>query len=185
MGTYAYLLGLYLGDGCISKDPRTYKLRIVLDVRYPGIIDEASKAIAAMRPAKPARVGLVRKVGCVEVYACWQHWPCLLPQHGPGRKHLRMIRLAGWQERVVAANPQFLLRGLIHSDGCRAMNRVWAGRYSYPRYFFTNRSDDILQIFRAACDAPGIRYRNSKPDTISIARWEDVAALDTFVGPKA
>lgn len=117
MGTYAYLLGLYLGDGCISKDPRTYKLRIVLDVRYPGIIHEASKAIAAMRPAKPARVGLVRKVGCVEVYACWQHWPCLLPQHGPGRKHLRMIRLAGWQERVVAANPQFLLRGLIHSDG--------------------------------------------------------------------
>lgn len=65
------------------------------------------------------------------------------------------------------------------------MNRVWAGRYSYPRYFFTNRSDDILQIFRAACDALGIRYRNSKPDTISIARWEDVAALDTFVGPKA
>jgi len=69
MRTYAYLLGLYLGDGCISKDPRKCKLRIVLDVRYPGIIDEASRAIAAMRPAKPGRLGVVRKVGCMEVYA--------------------------------------------------------------------------------------------------------------------
>jgi len=98
---------------------------------------------------------------------------------------LRTIRLAEWQERVVAANPQFLLRGLIHSDGCRVMNRVWAGKYSYPRYFFTNRSEDILQIFRDACDGLGIGFRNSKPDTISIARRMDVAALDTFVGPKS
>lgn len=157
----------------------------MLDARYPEIIDEASRAIVAMRPTKPARVEVVRKIGCVELSSYWQHWPCLFPQHGPGRKHLRTIRLAEWQERVVAANPQSLLRGLIHSDGCRAINRVWAGKYSYPRYFFTNRSNDILQIFREACDALGIGCRNSKPDTISIARRVDVAALDAFVGPKA
>ena len=31
---YVYLLGLSLGDGCISRDPRTFKLRIVQDARY-------------------------------------------------------------------------------------------------------------------------------------------------------
>jgi hypothetical protein len=32
---YVYLLGLYLGDGCISRHPRdVYKLRIFLDVKY-------------------------------------------------------------------------------------------------------------------------------------------------------
>jgi hypothetical protein len=37
---YVYLLGLYLGDGCISAYRRgVYKLRINLDLRYPGIID--------------------------------------------------------------------------------------------------------------------------------------------------
>jgi len=37
---YAHLLGLYLGDGCISAGPRAvYKLRIVLDLKYPGIIE--------------------------------------------------------------------------------------------------------------------------------------------------
>jgi hypothetical protein len=25
------------------------------------------------------------------VYSYWQHWPCLIPQHGPGKKHERQI----------------------------------------------------------------------------------------------
>jgi len=35
--SYAYLLGLYLGDGWIATMPQgTFSLRISLDVRYPG-----------------------------------------------------------------------------------------------------------------------------------------------------
>lgn len=33
---YSYLLGLYLGDGCVVKLPRTYVLVIALDGLYPG-----------------------------------------------------------------------------------------------------------------------------------------------------
>src|SRR4051812_27615981 len=36
---YCYLLGLYLGDGCISKNARTWVIRITCDTQYPGIID--------------------------------------------------------------------------------------------------------------------------------------------------
>jgi hypothetical protein len=33
---YVYLLGVYLGDGCLSAHPRgVFKLRISLDARYP------------------------------------------------------------------------------------------------------------------------------------------------------
>lgn len=182
--SYAYLLGLYLGDGCISRHPRAYRLRIVLDARYPSIIYQAMEAMAAMRAPAPGRVNLLDRGGCVEVSAYWQHWPCVFPQHGRGRKHSRSIHLAPWQARITAHYPQLLLRGLIHSDGCRVTNRVRGGKYSYPRYFFTNKSGDILEIFRAACDVLGVSYRNSKPDTISIARRKDVAVLDAFIGPK-
>jgi hypothetical protein len=182
--SYAYLLGLYLGDGCISRHPRTHRLRIVLDARYPSIIYQAMEAMAAMRAPTRGRVNVLDRGGCVEISAYWQHWQCLFPQHGPGRKHARPILLEPWQARIAAAHPQLLLRGLIHSDGCRVTNRVWGGKYSYPRYFFTNKSSDILEIFRAACDVLGISYRNSKPDTISIAKRKDVAALDSFIGPK-
>jgi hypothetical protein len=108
--------------------------------------------------------------------------PMPLPQHGRGRKHLRRIELASWQEAIAVTQTGWLLRGLIHSDGCRSLNRVNGNEY--PRYFFTNRSGGILQIFRGACDVLGIRYRDSTPHTISIARRENVAALDSFVGPK-
>jgi hypothetical protein len=33
---YAYLLGLYLGDGCLSEHPRgVYHLRVACAARYP------------------------------------------------------------------------------------------------------------------------------------------------------
>lgn len=130
-------------------------------------------------------MGTVKGVGCVEIYGYWRHWPCVFPQHGPGRKHDRAIVLVPWQERIVAAYPRQLLRGLVHSDGCRVMNRVWNGKYAYPRYFFTNNSDDILQVFRDACGAVGVPLRNSKWNTISVARRDGVAMLDRFIGPKA
>src|SRR5437764_3200230 len=37
--SYAELLALYLGDGCISATGRTYRLRIALDSRYPHVAD--------------------------------------------------------------------------------------------------------------------------------------------------
>lgn len=46
---YAYLLGLYLGDGCLHITERSAYLRISLDAAYPGIIAEARAAILAVR----------------------------------------------------------------------------------------------------------------------------------------
>jgi hypothetical protein len=182
---YAYLLGLYLGDGHISKLGRTYRLRIFQDERYQLLIDLAKRTIIRVRGIGGCRVAVVHNVGCVAVSAYWNHWPCVLPQHGPGAKHRRPIRLTDWQDELVNRYPRQLLRGLIHSDGCRVMNKVWRGRYAYTRYFFTNHSEDILQIFRDCCDTIGVPHRDSRWDTISIARREGVAALDSFIGPKA
>jgi hypothetical protein len=42
--SYAYLLGLYLGDGHVAKMPRTTNLRITLDAVYPEIIADAVAA---------------------------------------------------------------------------------------------------------------------------------------------
>jgi hypothetical protein len=46
---YAHLLGLYLGDGCISKLTRTFSLRITLDARYPGIVAGAASSMQTIR----------------------------------------------------------------------------------------------------------------------------------------
>ena len=54
----------------------------------------------------------------------------------------------------------------------------------YPRYFFTNHSDDIRALFAHACDLVGVEYRQDGPRNVSVAKRESAAILDSFIGPK-
>src|SRR3954452_4576519 len=50
-GDYAYLLGLYLGDGCISSYARgVHGLRIACADAWPGLMDECEQVMRAIRP---------------------------------------------------------------------------------------------------------------------------------------
>ena len=120
-------------------------------------------------------------VGCYS-----QRWPVLLPQHGPDLKHTRSVELEDWQRVITHEHPELLIRGLIHSDGCRFLNRVRHGEkvHAYPRYMFSNRSRQIHAIFTEHLDLLGIEWRWSNDHTISVARRDSVARLDAFVGPK-
>lgn len=183
--TYAYLLGLYLGDGCLSRGPRNvWRLRVFCCDAYPALMSECRHAMSRVMPA--SKVGSAQMTGCTEVHSDSKHWICVFPQHGPGRKHERPIELAEWQQAIADRYPEALIRGLIHSDGCRVTNRVKVRgvSYEYPRYFFSNVSDDIRSIFCDACDAVGVEWRQNRWNSISVARRESVALLDTFVGPK-
>jgi hypothetical protein len=186
---YAYLLSLYLGDGCINAHRRgVYFIRIVCDNAWPGIIDACEAAIRSVRPDNS--VFRVKKQGCVAVTASSKHWPCLFPQHGPGVKHKRTNALEAWQQDIVDAHPWEFIRGLIHSDGCRITNwttRMVAGerkRYEYPRYFFTNLSADIRQLYTDTLDKVGVSWKQPSAQNISVARKASVALMDTHVGPK-
>jgi hypothetical protein len=181
-------LGLYLGDGNITRHPRdVFRLRITLDRRYPMIIGDCQAALSEVMPTSRASIQFRRDGACVEVYSFSKHWPCFLPQHGPGRKHTRLIALTDWQRDLCDRSPELLLRGLVHSDGCRSLNRVkGAGKtYAYPRYTFTNHSADIRRIFCDYLDALDIAWRPMTWRNISIARRDAVAKLDAFIGPKA
>lgn len=178
---YAYLLGMYLGDGYISRSPRAWRLRVTCDTKYPDIITECRKAIDALMPGQHASI--VDRIGsCVDVSLSSKHWPCLFPQHGPGRKHSRKITLEPWPQALVDHATKEFVRGLIHSDGCRvvANNRGVAS----VRYHFTNRSEDILGLFTAALDTLDIPWTRSSAYVVSVYRKAATARLDEFIGPK-
>ena len=188
---YCYLLGLYLGDGHVVARQASGSVCLFLDEAHPGIIQEARAALAATFPG--ARVGeydrgrerrIILQVNCHAVIPAF-------PQHGRGKKHERRIVLADWQTRLCRAHPRDLLRGLIHSDGCRTINRfktkLPSGRvaeYEYPRYFFSNLSADIRGIFCDHCEMLGIRWTQSNHRNISISDRRSVELMDRYVGPK-
>jgi hypothetical protein len=186
--SYAYLLGAYLGDGHVSVHRRGVEaLSVYCSDDHPVIMAEVESAMAAVLGTATCRI---RRTGCTEVKSYSKHWSCVLPQHGSGRKHTRRIVLEPWQEEVVERHTGLFLRGLFHSDGCRITNwttRRVAGevkRYTYPRYFFSNESADIMGLCAAALDRLGIAWRLPRPNALSVARREAVAALDVHVGPK-
>ncbi|GAB3174406.1 helix-turn-helix domain-containing protein [Streptomyces incanus] len=191
---YAYLLGLYLGDGHIiqNRSMRTPSLSVVCAESWPGLMNACESAMRFVFPNNS--VCRVRRKGCREIKVYSKHIWCLFPQHGPGKKHERPIALEPWQRKLVDSHPWEFVRGLIHSDGCRMMN--WATRmvrgerkrYEYPRYFFANKSDDIRTLYTDTLDRLGVEWthctRGGVPFNISVAKRASVALMDLHVGPK-
>lgn len=189
--TYCYLLGLYLGDGNIHAEDRTPIFRLTMDAQYPSLIAEAAAALEEV--FRPRSIGrYVREGGSwVILQICNRAVLKAFPQHGPGPKHARRIELADWQRALTREHPAALVRGLIHSDGSRCVNRfkttLPSGRvaeYAYPRYFFTNVSPDIRAIFCEHCELLGVRWTQSNWRNISVSDRKSVAILDQVVGPK-
>jgi hypothetical protein len=191
--SYCYLLGVYLGDGTVCRPRgRHVWLQVVNDRRYSAVSAEILDAMQSTFPESRPRMH-PSSVGESDVL-CVSH-PCVeraFPQHGPGRKHARLIQLAPWQLELTHGNPDALIRGLIHSDGCRTENRfktkLPSGRvaeYSYVRYFFTNHSEDIREIFIQHSELLGVRVTQSNYRNLSISHRKSVAILEQIVGPKS
>ena len=189
--SYSYLLGMYLGDGWVGPTSRAIRISFSLDLAYPEIIEETVTAVwlAALGARVTVRPHPHDRYAVVNSYA--RHWGAAFPQTGAGPKHLRPIVLADWQREIVDRHPEQFLRGLIHSDGCRTINRfktkLPSGRvaeYAYPRYFFSNLSADIRGLFGEYCERLGVRWTQSNHRNISVSHRRSVAILDRFIGPK-
>jgi hypothetical protein len=189
---YCYLLGTYLGDGTVSHQPPDHwHLDIINDRRYQVISAEILDAMRITFPGSDPR-RWPSHVGASDIlHIAHPALPNAFPQHGPGRKHARAIDLAEWQRGLTHVDPAALIRGLIHSDGCRTVNafttRLPSGRvadYSYVRYFFTNHSPDIRRIFAEHCELLGIRVTQPNHRNLAISHRDSVTIMERIVGPK-
>jgi hypothetical protein len=178
---YAELLGFYLGDGHVVRAGRTHRLRLSLDARHGEVVAVARGLLARVFPRNPVSVAHLDGGATAVLSVYSRHLPCLLPQHGVGKKHDRPIVLEPWQEELVAQAQWSLLRGLLWSDGCFFINRT--GPYSYLSASFSNRSADIVALFCRTCDQVGVRYTTTGC-SVRICRRSSVADLAAFVGTK-
>ena len=59
---FTYLLGLYLGDGCLFTNKRVTSLRVSMDTAYPWVILSCADAI------EDVRVGCGREVARLDAF---------------------------------------------------------------------------------------------------------------------
>ncbi len=128
----AYLIGIGLGDGNLSKpNGRTVRLRVSCDLKYPFLITEIIAAIQYVLPE--SKVGVVERPGqWIDISSHSNYWEGILGwKVGQGPKHEQNVRIPDWiwcQERYVKA----CLRGLIETDGSIYYDR------GYPMVMFVN-----------------------------------------------
>jgi hypothetical protein len=178
---YAELLGMYLGDGHITRLARTERLRIALDAAHPRIVEDTRALLTRAFPDNRVNSVLADGGHTVVLHVYNVHLSCYFPQAGPGKKHLRRMSFAPWQREHLAAAPWAFLRGCIRSDGCVFINRT--GPYEYLSYGFYNLSREILDLFVETCHSLGLRpcvYAKA----VRLNRREDVARLLEHVGRK-
>lgn len=150
---YSYVLGLYLGDGYINKFPRTYRLRVALDKKYPKLNEYAAGKMRQLLPHND--VGIVNFPTHINISVYSKDLAMMFPQHGVGKKHSRNVSLQTWQHALLD-DVQFL-KGLFHSDGCFYRETI-NEKYTYERFCFSNMSRDIQRMFQAACQRHGIDF---------------------------
>jgi hypothetical protein len=185
---YSELFGMYLGDGCISASPRTSRLRISLDAKYPRIIEDGRLLLERFFPENRVDIVPFHKSAGVDLSVYNKHLPCLFPQAGPGLKHLRPIRPEIWQWAIIAAEPWPFIRGCIRTDGCVFVNRT--GKYEYLTYHFANMSRDIAQLFTFALKRAGVEYRHTSGckrgiHNVRVNRRASVLEMLGHIGVKA
>lgn len=196
--TYSYLLGMYLGDGSLTKIKNKkdlYLFRIHQDAKYPNIIEEIKKAIITILPEN--KVCLVPKkyndkISSFDICTRSKLFLKLFPSAKSGRKHTYSIILEKWQKELIDRYPKQFLRGLIQSDGSR-----YKATYSKNswHYNFVQKSDDIFNLFLYICNALNLKVgfrmhttttKDKKHDSwIGTISSKNTAFLDTFIGPKS
>lgn len=182
--SYSYVLGFYLGDGHISKMKRTFRLRIFQDVRYKNLIKDQILAIQKLLPNNKVNIR-TGKDNCTTICVYSNLIPILFPQHGPGMKHTRKIKLQDWQKEIIEEYPKPFIKGLIISDGCRYEKISPILKKVYIRYEFTNISQDIKDIFQWACSLIGVSTRVSNYKNIAVCKIKDNQIMESFIGKKS
>jgi hypothetical protein len=177
---------LSTSSGSISATDPSPRIRVACTgcglVSAPVIRACLDGCVSAIREVAPANgVGQVSHGTWVEVYCYSKSWPCLFPQHGPGKKHQRRIVLTDWQTTPADRWPEQLARGLIHSgrvplseqrrELVMAALQLHAGVRQHPV--------DLVRRVQ-----PARVHRTKARTTIYVSRKADVAVLDGFIGRK-
>jgi DNA-binding transcriptional regulator WhiA len=177
---YSYLFGLYLGDGCVEYvKGNYYSLSIHQDSKYTNLINKHKESILNFFGRNPY---ILTRSNCTVIRTGGSDIKFLFPKFGIGRKHLNKVILP----KILIDNMDYLslVEGLFQSDG----SYYYDNHNKKYFYNFTNKSIDIIEIFKTCLDNLSIGYTTyEKKDgkfVVNIRKKSDVDRMIYLVGTK-
>jgi transposase len=152
---YSFVLGLYLCDGYISqyKTHRAESIRMFNDVKYEQDTLEWANNLQILFPENKVSIRKL-KSNCKEVKTYSKKISILFPHVQKGRKHERKLIFTDWQMDILKQYPKEFIRACFQSDGCIYLQKC--KNKFYKRYAFTNKSQDIIDLFLYCLKLVGI-----------------------------
>jgi len=188
--SYSYVLGFYLGDGCLQHDKkkktRSYTLFISNQANFHKMNQQISKSLEVLFQKKVVRIYKRKNSNCLNIKLTAVNLNLLFP-HGEGKKHERKIVLEDWQLNLIEKFPKEFIKGMLESDGCRFQARKICSTYYV--YKFDNKSCDLHEILQRIAKILNLHFtftssKGNKIHTTSFYKKEDVLFLDSFIGVK-
>lgn len=191
--SYSYILGFYLGDGCLGHVKNSFTLMIVNQSDRHETNQRIAENIKIIFPTKNVMVRKRKEANCAVISMTSLRLDEMFP-HGKGSKHTRKIVLRDWQKEIVKLFPENFIKGMMESDGCRYVPRKKECP-TYVIYQFANCSLDLHGFLQEAAAQIGLEFTfrarksNGEKDRTqmfltSFNKKTSVELLDSFVGIK-
>lgn len=136
-GDLAELIGVTLGDGTITKYPRTEEIRIFSNSNNKGFINRYSNLVEKIFQKKPY-VKKIKNVNCIKI-SLYQKEISKRLNIPTGKRGDLEIKVPDW----ILLNKKYIvryLRGLYEAEGCFCVHK---STYTY-KFIFSNTNKSIL-----------------------------------------
>jgi hypothetical protein len=169
----AYLIGLVLGDGHIQVFPRTERLTVTLNVKYPKLIEYAKEVFQKVFEKQPS-ISIQRKSNAVKVSLYQKH---ISKRIGiiSGNKRKDVIGVPDW----IVNNKKFTtscLKGLFEAEGSLCIHKP-TGTYNFA---FSNKNIKLLNDVYQALIALGY-HPERRTTAIRLRKKLEVNTFKTLI----
>jgi hypothetical protein len=169
----AEYIGVVLGDGNISKFPRTERILISANSNNPGFIKRYSVLTEIIFKKKPTINRVSNKNSTrISLYQKDISKRLCIPF---GNRNNLNIKIPGW----ILKNKNYLiglLRGLYEAEGSFCIHKP---TYTY-KFLFSNRNESLLENVYRALKTLGFHAHKSK-DKIQISKKEEVYKIKNLL----
>lgn len=159
---FAYLLGVFAGDGNLAKLPRTCKLVVSCSTDYPDLIEgyaDLIQQLTGLTVKRTRKREKGRDTNCIDVYVYSQHLPAMLGLPC-GAKVSSGFAVPDWIWHDDAYARAFL-RGLIETDGGVYRTSHNGGTFWYCA--FTAKVPAVVDAFSKAVVQLGYPFKQYGP----------------------